>query len=593
MNLKKKQIFLWSLYDFANQPFSTLIVTFIFSTFFTATFAKSDNGVLWASGITMSSILIASISPIIGALADASGKRKIFFSFFTIASVLSIALLYFPIPVRTNPFVPLIIFVISNVTFEIAFSLYNSYLPDISNERNVGKVSGNAWAFGFVGGLLALIIALLFITPGPKIDDQGRMEISLSELNKIIDNGTSIDAQYLPYFKKNQLFGYEIFGTINNNEKFYVDISPLVKIDSLFYYPKVITKKQLDSLIQNRIINFTTNVTTSSLIKMGLYDGYENSNSLTPIIRMDSLWNQYNQPLNIKDEMELSYYFFNNSKVSNDKDLIYKYINKNDNSNIYYGEFTNIRKTNIFVSLWFLLFSIPTLILIKGKRKKANKIPYMEVIIISFRKLFATFREIRKDYIEISKFLLARLFYNDGLITIFAFGGIYAQEAFDFTFQEVMYFGIFLSITAAIGSFLFGYVDDKIGGINTIQISNIGLIIATLVAVVIPNGVIMHSPEVTGKDVFWVSGFFIGLFSGPIQSASRSVMSRITPDTKKSEFFGFYAFSGKATAFFGPFLLATLNSIFDSPRPGVLVVAILILIGSILLKSVSKESLKV
>ena len=98
MNHKKKQIFLWSLYDFANQPFSTLIVTFIFSTFFTATFAKSDNGVLWASGITISSILIASISPFIGALADASGKRKIFFSFFTIASVLSIALLYFPIP---------------------------------------------------------------------------------------------------------------------------------------------------------------------------------------------------------------------------------------------------------------------------------------------------------------------------------------------------------------------------------------------------------------------------------------------------------------------------------------------------------------
>ena len=593
MNHKKKQIFLWSLYDFANQPFSTLIVTFIFSTFFTATFAKSDNGVLWASGITISSILIASISPFIGALADASGKRKIFFSFFTIASVLSIALLYFPIPGRTSPFVPLIIFVVSNLTFEIAFSLYNSYLPDISNERNVGKVSGNAWAFGFVGGLLALIIALLFITPGHKIDDEGRIEITLNELNKKIDNGASIDAQYLPYFKKNRLFGYEIFGTVNSNEKFYVNISPLVEIDSLFYYPRVITRKQLDSLTQNQIINFKTNIMTSSLVTMGLYEGYGNSNILTPIIRIDSLWNQYNQPLNIKDGMKSSYYFFDSSKASTDKDLIYSYINQNDNSNIYYGEFTNIRKTNIFVSLWFLLFSLPTLIFIKGKRKKANHIPYKEVIFVSFKKLYNTFKEIRKDYLEISKFLLARLFYNDGLITIFAFGGIYAQEAFDFTFQEVMYFGIFLSITAAIGSFLFGYVDDKIGGINTIQISNIGLIAATVVAVIIPNGVILHSPEVTGKDIFWTSGFFIGLFSGPIQSASRSVMSRITPDTKKSEFFGFYAFSGKATAFLGPFLLATLNSIFNSPRPGVLVVAILILIGSILLKSVSKESLKV
>ena len=120
----------------------------------------------------------------------------------------------------------------------------------------------------------------------------------------------------------------------------------------------------------------------------------------------------------------------------------------------------------------------------------------------SFKSLSSTFSQV-KSHKETLKFLLARLIYNDALITIFAFGGIYAQGAVDFTFQEVMYFGIVLNVAAGLGAFLAGFLDDKIGGKNTIQISNIGLIIACILALF------------ANWYLFWAAGIIIGLCAGP------------------------------------------------------------------------------
>ena len=81
----------------------------------------------------------------------------------------------------------------------------------------------------------------------------------------------------------------------------------------------------------------------------------------------------------------------------------------------------------------------------------------------------------------------------------------------------------------------------------------------------------------------------VGIFSGPNQSASRSLMGRFIPAGKENEFFGFYAFSGKMTAFFGPLLLGILTDTFHSQRAGVSIVILLFIIGSILLKTVNEK----
>ena len=177
------------------------------------------------------------------------------------------------------------------------------------------------------------------------------------------------------------------------------------------------------------------------------------------------------------------------------------------------------------------------------------------------------------------RFLIARILYNDGLVTIFSFGGIYASGTFGFSFNEVMYFGIALNVAAGLGAFLFGFLDDWIGGKNTIQLSNLGLIIACALAVFTTN-----------VTVFWIAGILIGLCSGPNQASSRSLMSRFTPKDKQNEFFGFFAFSGKATAFIGPMLLGILTKEFGSQRYGVAIVLVLILAGAYVLHTLDEKA---
>ena len=235
----------------------------------------------------------------------------------------------------------------------------------------------------------------------------------------------------------------------------------------------------------------------------------------------------------------------------------------------------NIRATNLLVALWFAIFSIPTFLWLKD-RKVEEKIS-KQLIKSSYSRIKTTFREIRK-YKQISRFLIARILYNDGLITIFSFGGIYAAGTFGFTFTEIMIFGIVLNVTAGLGAFLLGFLDDIIGGKNTIQLSNIGLIIACLLAVF-----------TTSKTVFWIAGILIGICSGPNQASSRSLMARFVPEKKTNEFFGFFAFSGKATAFVGPMLLGFLTQAFGSQRFGVAVVAILIFAGAWVLHGLDEE----
>ena len=112
---------------------------------------------------------------------------------------------------------------------------------------------------------------------------------------------------------------------------------------------------------------------------------------------------------------------------------------------------------------------------------------------------------------------------------------------------------------------------DSIGSRITIVISLIALVIGTVMALF-----------VTTKAGFWVCAIIIGLFLGPNQSASRAYLSRLTPKEKANEFFGFFAFSGKATAFLGPLLYGQMVGIFESQRAGMTVIPALMVLGMVI-----------
>lgn len=239
----------------------------------------------------------------------------------------------------------------------------------------------------------------------------------------------------------------------------------------------------------------------------------------------------------------------------------------------------DVRTINILVGIWLLIFSIPTFLFVRDRKKKRFKKVYISQSFISLKNSIVAI----SNYKIVFQFLIARLFYNDALITIFALGGIYAVSSLDFTFSEVMTLGIVLNVAAGIGSFLFGYIEDVIGVKKTINITLIVLIFSTLLAILAPE---TNFP----KEVFWSSGILIGLMVGPNQSCSRSLMSKITPRNKLNEFFGFFAFSGKATSFIGPLLFGLISS-FYSQQIALWVVVFLFVIGLFLFNRINFKSL--
>jgi UMF1 family MFS transporter len=165
------------------------------------------------------------------------------------------------------------------------------------------------------------------------------------------------------------------------------------------------------------------------------------------------------------------------------------------------------------------------------------------------------------------------MIYTDGLNTLFAFGGIYAAGTFGMSFEEILIFGILLNVTAGLGAAGFGWMDDWLGAKPTI--------VAALIGLTLFGALILL---VTSKAWFFGLGCVLGLFVGPAQAASRSLMARLAPAEIRTELFGLYALSGKATAWAGPALVGWVTVWADSQRAGMATILGFFLVGLILLR---------
>jgi MFS transporter, UMF1 family len=157
---RRRQVRSWALYDFGSSAFNTLIVTFIYSVFFARVIVGDvDRGTaLWAYALNISAVTVALISPILGAIADYSARKKLLLAGFFIQAVIFTALLFFIGPGSIST--ALVVFVIANIGFEAANVFYYAFLPEVADRENMGRVSGLGFALGYVGGLLTLAIGL-------------------------------------------------------------------------------------------------------------------------------------------------------------------------------------------------------------------------------------------------------------------------------------------------------------------------------------------------------------------------------------------------------------------------------------------------
>ncbi|MCE2517107.1 MAG: MFS transporter [Alphaproteobacteria bacterium] len=229
----------------------------------------------------------------------------------------------------------------------------------------------------------------------------------------------------------------------------------------------------------------------------------------------------------------------------------------------------HVRVTMPLAAIWLLLFSLPLFLFVpEGKKAEGSFMTTLKEGWFVVRKTPGLLR-----------FLIARVFYADALVTLFAFGGIFAAKVFGFAQTDVLIFAILLNITAGIGAIFGGWADDRLGAITTIRLSLIALVLAGTI-------IILSSSAM----VFWVIGGVLGVFVGPVQSASRSHVARMSPPGTEARVFGFMMLTGKATAFIGPLLYGWIVLASGQERYGMAVVIVLLMIGLMLLKSAPRDA---
>jgi UMF1 family MFS transporter len=229
----------------------------------------------------------------------------------------------------------------------------------------------------------------------------------------------------------------------------------------------------------------------------------------------------------------------------------------------------HVRAVALMVAAWFGLFAVPLFLFVPDRPPRGRAVA--QIVRLGLIDLAEKVRHVRR-YANIARFLAAKMIYMDGLNTLFTFGGIYAAGIFGMSLEELLVFGILLNVTAGGGAVLFAWVDDRVGAKPTI-------LMALGALTVLSSAVLL----VESKWWFYALAMGIGVFLGPVQAASRSLMARLAPPLRRTEFFGLYTLAGRATAFLGPFLVGWGTLAFESQRAGMWTIVPFFVLGGLLL----------
>jgi len=395
------------MYDFANSGYTTVVITAVFSAYFVAGVAgKADWATFaWTAALSLSYAAIVLTGPLIGAWADAHAAKKRLLLASTVGCVLFTALLSLAVPGAVA--LALALIVLSNFFFGVGENLIAAFLPELADSKAMGRVSGWGWSFGYIGGMLALGVCLIYITWA-----QSKGQAA---------------SEFVP---------------------------------------------------------------AAMLITAAL----------------------------------------------------------------------------------FALAATPTFIFL---RERSQRQPRMER---AWARLLETLRH-AEHFRDLRRFLVCMLFYQAGIQAVIALAAIYSEQAMKFTTQQTITLILVVNVTAAVGAFSFGYVQDAIGHVRAVALTLVGWIAMVVIAGLAESAA-----------AFWVAANIAGLCMGSAQAAGRAVVGYLSPPARLAEFFGLWGLAVKSASIFGPLTYGLVTWIFaGNHRLGIFAVGLYFVIGLILLVGIDVE----
>ncbi|MEH2473126.1 UMF1 family MFS transporter [Nitrobacteraceae bacterium AZCC 2161] len=255
--------------------------------------------------------------------------------------------------------------------------------------------------------------------------------------------------------------------------------------------------------------------------------------------------------------------------------------------------FEGDRITGPLTGLWFIVFVLPMFLLTPDFPARLSPRKAMQEGLIDLRH---TLRELPKHR-SMMAFLLANMIYTDGLVSLFAFGGIYAAGTFGWNTIQIGSFGITLAFAGTLGAWLGGKLDDALGPKRVIAGSMLLLLLSIIAILLIDRETILFikvTPPVPGGGLFAAPaeraylalGCLIGMAGGPLQAASRTLLIRMAPQDRIAQYFGLFALTGKVTSFVGPLLIGIVTAVTASQKAGMAVLVLFFVAGLALLARV-------
>lgn len=249
--------------------------------------------------------------------------------------------------------------------------------------------------------------------------------------------------------------------------------------------------------------------------------------------------------------------------------------------------------------IWLLFATLPLLLF------TPDSAPSSKSILLDMKQgmldVLTTLRQIR-HYSNIGLYLLARMFFNDGMAGVLVFNGVYASGVFGWDSTTMLMLGIVTSTSAFVGAYLGGLLDDAVGSMATLKVAIGMTTIILLILVSIEPGFVLFVLDV-GTEPLWSLPFFntiaeltylltfqvFALFFVTGLSASRTLMAKLSPPEMATQFFGLYSLSGTVTAFLAPLMVGIATAIFQSQRAGFGALVVLMVIGAVMLFWVREE----